>query len=172
MEWNGGAEQRHKREPAQLQSDRLSICSSKPPPSTCSFTTRLLELYQECMDMVAGVYELWEVQGRIEKLSFVLKTPPAAPVAVPTPSCQPGRQLASKKRRAQQEAKQSLGREEAYPFSVQPPPTTCSKGEESAAVVAPTTTVIGVATTLAHTVNDTPPASQLNTTLPAPPQNR
>jgi hypothetical protein len=57
--------------------------AGESPPSTCSFTTCLLELYQECMDNGGWASVLYEVCGRIEKLSLICKKPLAAPVTTP-----------------------------------------------------------------------------------------
>jgi hypothetical protein len=53
------------------------------PPSTCPVTTRLLPLYQECVDNGVWARVLYEARDGREKLTFLRKkTPP--------PSRQPG----------------------------------------------------------------------------------
>ncbi len=53
------------------------------PPTTCPVTTRLLEVYQECIENDVWVRVLYEGMERVEKLTFFHKLTP--------PLCQPGR---------------------------------------------------------------------------------
>jgi hypothetical protein len=49
------------------------------PPVTCPVTTRLLELYQECVDNGVWARVLYDSRGGIEKLTFLRKkTPPSS----------------------------------------------------------------------------------------------
>ncbi len=47
-----------------------SAAAGAIPPTTCPVTTRLLELYQKCVDNGVWTRVLYEAHGGIEKLTF------------------------------------------------------------------------------------------------------
>ena len=94
-------------------SEKNNFGSTTLSLTTCSVTTRLLELYQECVNNNGWARVLYEARGGTEKLTFIRNLPPASPSAAPPQPRQPGRRPASERRRARQEAEGGLGREEA-----------------------------------------------------------
>jgi hypothetical protein len=63
------------------------IAAGRISLTTCPVTTRLLELYQECVNNGDWTRLLYEMHGGIEKLTFIHKT--AARSTIPPSLCQP-----------------------------------------------------------------------------------
>jgi hypothetical protein len=124
--------------------------ASAIPPVTCPITTRLLELYQECVDNGVWARVLYQARGGIEKLTFLRKkTPPS--------SRQPGRRPASERRR-----ERNKKRREAWAERRQ---------NRSRARSLATVNVGGEATVAAQAVSISPPTS--STPIPPdPPRKR
>jgi hypothetical protein len=79
-------------EKAATKPDRHAVCSRHGPSTLHPVTSRLLDLYLECVDSGGWARVLYDVSGGIEKLTILCKIPPLPPPTVADPpSCKPGR---------------------------------------------------------------------------------
>ncbi len=122
-------------------------------PTTCPFTTCLLELYQECMENSVWAHVLYEVWDGIEKLTFLLK-------AMPPSSRHPGWRPASERRRACDKRLREAWAERKRICSQACPLPRCSLVEEATAVAVLTTTVVAAAAAFAKAVIASPLPAQ------------
>ncbi len=90
---------------------RLPHCP-QPAGSLHPVTSRLLDLYHECVDSSGWARVLYDIRGGMEKLTIFCKIPPPPPPTVADPpSCKPGRQGRRREAWAPGEEERCLGQE-------------------------------------------------------------
>jgi hypothetical protein len=87
----------------QPQQNALYLTATPPaagrlPPPLRSVTSRLLELYHECVDNGGWARVLYDARGGLEKLTLIRNIQPAPTVAAPTEQCKPGCQASDRRR--------------------------------------------------------------------------
>jgi hypothetical protein len=72
--------------------------AGRTPPPTCSVTSRLLDLYRDCMDSGSWARVLYDACGGLEKLIFIRKIEPVSAPAAAAPPHKNGRPASARRR--------------------------------------------------------------------------